>query len=301
MELDEKIIWRFIDRKPGHDSQSLGLTNELGRIRPCQCYDLNVSNQKISLPDLVARKFPLGKHLPDPDIITGAGHSTHLPMLVAQRARGGKTVVIMKPSLPTRWFTYCLIPAHDTPPKASNILTTCGTINFIIPSSNHQLMQGLIMIGGPSRHYYWDHENLMKQIRHILKKMSDMKWIIADSVRTPNITCTALSALRIDNLIYQEHRATKPNWVAKQLALAAKTWVSEDSVSMIYEAITSGTTVGVLDIPRRKSKLLKGLKNIHRKNMLTTYAEWQDGNPLRGGVLHEAKRCAEHLYNIGIV
>ncbi|NIO88165.1 MAG: nucleoside-diphosphate sugar epimerase, partial [Candidatus Aminicenantes bacterium] len=79
--------------------------------------------------------------------IIGAGHGTHFPMLCAQRARGGKTIVIMKPGLPYSWFDYCLIPEHDKPPRKKNIITTRGAINTITPTNNHSIDQGMIMIG----------------------------------------------------------------------------------------------------------------------------------------------------------
>ena len=37
----------------------------------------------------------MGKNLPDPDIIIGAGHGTHFTMLTAKYVRKGKTIVLI--------------------------------------------------------------------------------------------------------------------------------------------------------------------------------------------------------------
>ena len=59
--------------------------------------------------------------LPKPDILLGAGHATHLDIITAKLKFGGKSVIIMKPTLPYCMFDLCLIPKHDNPPKRENI------------------------------------------------------------------------------------------------------------------------------------------------------------------------------------
>ncbi|MEE9575314.1 MAG: ELM1/GtrOC1 family putative glycosyltransferase, partial [Gammaproteobacteria bacterium] len=83
------VLWRISDGKTGHDSQSKGLVKALNQIKPCDCHDIELSGRKHGILDLLFKKFHLAKQLPDPDIIIGAGHDTHLALLCAKRARGG--------------------------------------------------------------------------------------------------------------------------------------------------------------------------------------------------------------------
>jgi mitochondrial fission protein ELM1 len=56
--------------------------------------------------------------------------------------------------------------------------------------------------------------------------------------------------------------ATSPDWLPTQLARADQAWVTADSVSMVYEALTAGAAVGVLDVPRpRQAGSAGDLKN----------------------------------------
>ena len=73
--------------------------------------------------------------LPTPDLLLGAGHHTHLSLLAARRIRGGKVVVLMRPSLPPGLFDLCLIPEHDAPPARPNVLATRGALNRIQPAA----------------------------------------------------------------------------------------------------------------------------------------------------------------------
>ena len=298
------VLWRISDGKTGHDSQSKGLVKALNQIKPCDCHDIELSGRKHGILDLLFKKFHLAKQLPDPDIIIGAGHDTHLALLCAKRARGGKTIIIMKPSLPVSYFDYCFIPEHDNPKMTDNILATKGAINCITPSNEQIYDRGLILIGGPSRHYYWDNEYLLQQIKEILKTHADIRWEISDSARTPEVTRRSLSIMHESNAEYKDYSSTGAAWISRQLNLAANVWVSADSVSMIYEPLTSGAATGLLDVPTRgSSKLTSNIAGLVEDNMVTPYSKWLADRKLEKPpvLLNEANRCAEQLYAIGLL
>ena len=298
------VIWRISDGKPGHDSQSKGLVKALNLIKPCACHDIGLADRKPGLLDLILKKFPASEELPDPDMIIGAGHETHLSLLCAKRARGGKTIVIMKPSIPACCFDFCFIPEHDAPNIASNTLTTKGAINCITPSNEQANNRGLILIGGPSRHFYWDDEYLLQQIKEILTTHADIKWEISDSSRTPEITRNLLTTLQQSNAEYKDYSSTGSDWIARRLNLAANVWVSMDSVSMVYESLTSGAAVGLLDVPTRNtSKLSNNIAGLVEDKMVTPYSKWLSEQKLSRPpvLLNEAKRCAERLHECGLL
>ena len=237
-------------------------------------------------------------------MIIGAGHETHLPLLCAKRARGGKTIIIMKPSIPVSWFDFCFIPEHDNPKIVDNVLTTKGAINCISPSAEQTNNRGLILIGGPSRHFYWDDEYLLQQIKEILATHADIQWQISDSSRTPEITRNLLTMLHEPNAEYKNYSSTGSAWIARRLNLAANVWVSMDSVSMVYESLTSGAAVGLLDVPARNiSKLSNNIAGLVEDKMVTPYNKWLSERKLNRPpvLLNEAKRCAEQLYESGLL
>jgi len=237
-------------------------------------------------------------------MIIGAGHETHLPLLCAKRAYGGKTIIIMKPSIPASCFDFCFIPEHDSPKMADNILSTKGAINCITPSTEQVDDRGLILIGGPSRHFYWDDEYLLQQLNEILTTHTDIQWEISDSSRTPETTRNLLSTLQYPNAAYKNYSSTGPAWIASRLNLAANIWVSMDSVSMVYEALTSGAAVGLLDVPARgASKISTNIAGLVEDKMVTPYSKWLSERKLGRPpvLLNEAKRCAERLREAGLL
>jgi mitochondrial fission protein ELM1 len=293
------IIWRISDGKAGHDAQSRGLTAELDKLIACRIYEIPAPSIFTTLFDFFARRFPAAAELPDPDIIIGAGHAAHFPMLAARRARGGRTVVLMQPSLPLSWFDLCLVPEHDEPHPAANVVVTTGPLNPVVPSADHQAGRGLILIGGPSRHYGWNGDAIIEQVRTITGKIPH-QWILTNSPRTPVETAHGLSRLARDGVTYLPYSECAAGWLPRQLQLAGEVWVSRDSMSMIFEALTAGAAVGVLDVPekgKRNDRVVRAIDGLINKKWITTYQDWHNGTALTSPAtpLHEAARCARLL------
>ena len=92
--------------------------------------------------------------------------------------------------------------------------------------------------------------------------------------------------------------ATGPDWLPAQLARAGQVWVSADSVSMVYEALTAGAAVGVLDVPRkRSSRISRGLDKLAGEGWITPFADWQRHSRLNRPThtFNEAERCARWI------
>jgi uncharacterized protein len=207
-------------------------------------------------------------------------------------------VVIMKPDLPLSWFDYCLIPDHDNPPDYPHVLVTLGAITAVTGGGAHAAEQGLILIGGPSRHCRWDNDNILSQIRTILDRNPQITWYITDSQRTPPATRAALKMLKYTNGKFISHKDTDRNWVVGRLADSGSAWVSADSLSMIYESLTSGTATGILSVPANaESKIKCCIRALKDRGMITTFADWDHGTPLitPAELLNEADRCARFL------
>lgn len=291
------IIWRITDGKAGHDSQSRGLIQALNSLVTCVSYDIAAPSFLKTLADIVGGRCRPAAGLPDPDIIIGAGHATHLPMLAARRARGGQIAVLMRPTLPASWFDLCFIPKHDGPATANNIVATSGVINPVVPSAEHVPGLGLILIGGPSRHYGWDNGGLIEQIRTIIQN-DPRKWTLTDSPRTPATTRRSLSQFNHESTQYAPYRECDAAWLPRRLHNAGAVWVTRDSMSMIYESLTAGAAVALLDVPEKKTgRITRAVADLLESKQVVSFRQWREGrelSPLKTP-LYEADRCARIL------
>ncbi len=289
------VVWRFSDGKAGHDNQSLGLAEALaGEVR-CEIHTLTPLGAATALTALVAGSLPALSSYPDPDLILGAGHATHLSMLAARRARGGRLVLMMSPTLPRRLFDLCLIPQHDWPGAAANVVVTRGALNRVRPGAGKDPNSGLILIGGPSAHFRFDESRLLRQIDTVLKRESKVAWTATTSRRTPAGFAASLKAIEASNFTLVPVEDTSPDWVGDQLARAARVWVTEDSASMVYEALSSGAAVGLLGLDAvRTGRVAGGIEQLVEEGRVTRFDQWIEGKALAnaGAPLREAERCA---------
>ena len=64
---------------------------------------------------------------------------------------------------------------------------------------------------------------------------------------------------------------TPQGWIFEQMQLAEAVWVTEDSVSMIYEALTAGCRVGVIEIDRiKQDRITASVDQLRQAQMLST-------------------------------
>lgn len=289
-------LWLITDNKPGHRSQLQGLAQALAARTAVEAHWIDAPRGRSALWQWLAGRFAPGAALPDPDLILVAGHRTHLAGLAARRARGGRLIALMRPSLPLGWFDLCVIPQHDNPPARANVVATRGVLNTARPSPERAADKGLFLIGGPSRHHGWDSAGLLAQIDAILTATPAMRWTLTTSRRTPAETETALLALRARGVDVRPVRDTPPGWAMEQVARSAQAWVTEDSVSMVYESLTAGAATGLLAVPRLgETRITAGVADLQREGFVTAFAEWERSGILRAppARLCEADRVAE--------
>ncbi|HYN53767.1 MAG TPA: ELM1/GtrOC1 family putative glycosyltransferase [Methylotenera sp.] len=292
------IIWRLLDGKPGHENQSLGLVNSIKRKVSCESYDISVKGKLEPLINYVSAMWPFGRELPYPDLIVGAGHGTHMHMLAAKKAYGGSSIVLMQPSFPVSWFDLCLIPEHDAYQGRGRHIETRGVLNALNSDGEHHTDKALIMIGGHSRHYEWETDNLIAQIYQLLDHNPTINFTLTTSRRTPIEFLTNFSNQKFDNLEIVPFDKTPPDWIKQQLAESSIAWITEDSVSMIYESLTARVAVGILNVPiNHESRVTRGIeKLIHNKYVVRFDNDAQyknDLHPIAGFM--EADRCADQI------
>lgn len=282
-------IWRLSDGRRGHDNQSLGLVDALSRITRVASRDVPVRGTFFTAARM------LRSAVSRPALVLGAGHGTHVSLLAAALRHGARSVVLMNPSLPRSLFDLCIIPQHDGVPEGGNVMLSLGALNRVLPSVRRGSREGLMLIGGPSRHHQWDETSLVKQVCEVVKAAPYLAWQATGSPRTPASTLEALKQVPALEVI--DFAATSAEWLPTRLEQAAQVWVTQDSVSMAYEAVSSGAPTGILSVPaRRRSRVHAALEALVDARLVTPFASWRTGQGLTAPEpLQEADRCARRI------
>ncbi len=287
-------IWVVSDGKPGHLNQSLGLAEALQRARPDLGCELIAPLPLATAAAAWWRRRPPALPAAAPALLLCAGHATHTTALALARLTAAPSVVLMRPSLPLGWFDYALLPRHDLPSPRPTTLPTEGAINRLRPAAKRP-NSGLILLGGPSRHYRWEPAALLDKLA-ALAAASDRQWLLSGSRRTPQSTLDQIAELALDTIELVPLDAQPAGWLAAQLAVSEQCWVSCDSVSMVYEALTAGCQTGLLALPSTaaNNRLAAGLDRLLAAGRVARFDDRLPALP-PASQLNEAERAAAWL------
>lgn len=305
------VIYIISDGRKGHLTQTRGLAQALMRHAHEQspgcavsCHEVDVSHMGM-LAKLTYRGKELA-HLPKPNLILCAGHGTHIPALRLARRMHCPCMVCMKPSLPIRFFSLCIAPRHDFPAdetSSDRIFLTNGALNAISPQPDVEKKETLLLVGGPSKEFGWDEDYILTQLSTITRYNTG-QMVLTTSPRTPKEFVQTLTAacpsIRIEPI-----ESTGPTWVADHLAAAREVWVTQDSVSMVYEALSCGAPVGIIEMPvhpkrsgKAPSRVARGLVHLVSDGYVSTFTQWAKTHTLAAGPpLREADRAAAYILN----
>lgn len=245
------------DGKAGHRSQALGLYKALQRTSNTEVTLQEISIQQLPILSLLkailTQQLPLVEQKPDYIFAVGS-HTQARVLLMGKIYPQAKTVVMMKPNFPVTWFDHAVIPEHDGVPESAHVISTQGALNPIVNEQRHQPNRILIALGGSSKRHQWNEAKVLADIAEIVKNHPQAEIILTTSRRTPEefldrITqhecCSKLQIFPVEQ--------TPQGWIFEEMQKAEAVWVTEDSVSMIFEALTAGCKVGVIEIDRLKS------------------------------------------------
>ncbi|MBI4368557.1 MAG: mitochondrial fission ELM1 family protein [Candidatus Omnitrophica bacterium] len=232
------------------------------------------------------------------DIIISTGSNLAPLNLLLKKENLAKSVVMMKPSFPyfPGFFDLCVVPAHDRFRKHSKHIVrtqvTPSPVNeALLESSGKQLRKVVslnqngakrisIFIGGSSKAYRLKPDEFRKWLRTLrtCAEELNLEFLITTSRRTDS----EISMILKEELA--QHQATKLLVIANEanldhatygmLALSDAAVVTEDSISMISEAVGSGKPVLVIKLGN--GKLPAKHQRFHRSlesNALVTLAD----------------------------
>lgn len=282
------------DGKAGHRSQALGLYQAMQR-QHADCSFQEISIADLPILSLIGAIFSkqCAKVEKAPTFIFGVGSHTHLRVWLMRKVYShAKTVILMKPSLPLSFFDYAVIPEHDAVPASDKVIVTKGALNPIVNQQRHQTDRILIALGGSSKRHGWNAEKVLTAIQGITEQQPQATIILTTSRRTPSDFLTQLQqqpyAAQLQIFPVEQ---TPQGWIFEEMQKAEAVWVTEDSVSMIYEALTAGCKVGIIKIDRLKSdRITRQLDQLLTMNTLHNLK-----NKFLYLEMNEAMRVAEIL------
>ncbi len=246
------------------------------------------------------------QRLAEADLLLGAGSRTHLPLLLAKKHYRLPAVICMSPTAVLRpYFDLCFVPEHDGLKASERVFTTVGAPNCCRNLGQHREDRGLIAIGGiDDKSHRWNSQAMAAMVRQLVETEGNIHWTLTSSPRTPEETVQELVKLAEDhsNLEFKHFRQTPPGWIESQYATCQMAWVSGDSISMIYEALSAGCRVGLfpLEWRDRHGKFSNNEEKLLHKNLVLPFRRWQGGERWLKTTTHlnEAQRCAERILRI---
>ncbi len=307
----ELCVVAVLDGRPGHEKQTMGIIHALERTCPVEIIPIKVGRFSLFAEVVQTCRLFLpgvGSGLPypkigDADLLVGTGSRTHLPMLFYQKKYAIPAVTCMTPPgyLQHR-FDLCFVPEHDGKREGGNIVLTLGAPNCSINKRQHQTECGLILLGGvDTKSHRWDSRQIVAMVGKIVSTDADKLWTVSSSPRTPNDTVALVTKLleTNDNMQFFDYKDTPPGWIEEQYDKNSIVWVTADSISMIYEAVTAGCRVGIFPMQWlcENSKFKRNEHLLINRKLVTPFSAWEQGNMIQGDsqTLNEAQRCAERI------
>lgn len=287
------MIYIVSDGKPGHLAQSRGLAEAIRRQIPARVMEIDAEGDRAA-----------PQPHKDAGLILAAGRGSHALALSLRKYLSLPTVVLMNPGwIGRQRFDLSVIPRHDGVSASNHVLVTEGALNSLTPATESSPNEGLLLVGGPSKHHDWDDSVFEQQLEVILSRNPEMRWTATSSRRTLESTDRILQqhvAGQGERFAYTPATQTPDGWVAEQLSRCGVCWVSEDSVSMVYEALTAGARVGLLSVPKRQGKpgrVVRGVASLVDRGWVVTFDQWQQGGalPVDRPELAEADRVASYI------
>jgi len=307
--ISPKKVAVFTDKRPGHEKQTQAIIRQLEKYA-----DLNITTVECSKPDIIHQVTALvayllkkkrGDSIVDStfDLLIGTGTHTHIPMLQCKRAYGVPAITCMTPMFfLIDEFDLVFSPVHDNVPERVNVFSTLGPPSTNEDQNNHLDERVLILIGGlDNSSHHWDSDQLIADIRNITDTDMSKKYIVSTSPRTPSETLRLLADLAREYpcITLFPFEKTSQGWVESEYQSCKHVWVTADSISMVYEAVSSGCRVGLIPVKWKKpnNKFYRSQDFLRKKGYVTLLDEYLTNKQFNvaGTTLAEARKCAEEV------
>ena len=187
----------------------------------------------------------------DFDLFVGAGSTTYYALKFYARRYAKPSIALMYPKGYRKDFSIIIAGEHDRPKPRANLKISPVSLSFSRPQGLYKPQRKAVgfIIGGPNSCFEMGDE-ILKQIEDVRAQFADCEFALTTSPRTPRATESALAKLSWDYSVIYSHEPVNP--IGDFLAQCEWVFISEDSVSMISEAVSNGrASVAILSLKRK--------------------------------------------------
>ena len=187
----------------------------------------------------------------DFDLFVGAGSTTYYALKFYARRYAKPSIALMYPKGYRKDFSVIIAGAHDRPKPRANLKISPVSLSFSRPQGLYKPQRKAVgfIVGGPNSCFEMGDE-ILKQIEGVRAQFADCEFALTTSPRTPRATESALEKLGWDYSVIYSREPVNP--IGDFLAQCEWVFISEDSVSMISEAVSNGSaSVAILNLKRK--------------------------------------------------
>lgn len=276
--------WIITEGIAGTENQCIGVTEALGIFPKILRISLSQPWNALSPWIGFEQNFTFSPKLepPWPDLLIASGRKSITACRYIQKMSLGKTYVVylQDPRINPKEFDLVAVPEHD-PTRAQNVIVTTAAPNRISESQLKKARENFaplfeplpspriaLLIGGKSKAYTMPHsftEDLKAQILPV-----NGSFMVTASRRTGEENTKALkAALQGKNHYFWDGTGDNPYF--GMLAWADFIAVTQDSVSMISEAATTGKPVYTLPMNGGSKRFDRFHKNMEEKGIIKPF------------------------------
>ena len=190
----------------------------------------------------------------DFDLFVGAGSTSYYALKFYARRYAKPSIALMYPKGYRKDFSIIIAGAHDRPEPSANLKISSVSLSFSSPQGLYRPQRKSIgfIIGGSNSCFEMGDE-ILKQIEDVRAQFADCEFALTTSPRTPQATESALEKLSWDYSVIYSRKPVNP--IGDFLAQCEWVFISEDSVSMISEAVSNGSaSVAILSLKRKDAQ-----------------------------------------------
>lgn len=259
------VYW-FQDSKTGHLKQVQALLDQLKKEIELSIITINVTNQ-----ESFSKIFSNQDQFDGPTILIGAGHEVYSKILQAKKylkktiSKDSFSIAVLRPSYKLSSFDLIIAPEHDFRKKRipENVIPFQGSLSATSQNPVDENM-AIIAIGGPSKHYKFDQEILIRQLQYILSVHPKHKFKIFNSRRTPEVLNLRLKdeLNKHPNAKFIDLNSPESNTFQESLNESALKFVTPDSSNLVFEALSVNGQTYLIQIESQKYRRIFRAKKI---------------------------------------
>ncbi len=256
--------WVITDGNTGAKSQALGLVEYLGLDYEEKIFQLKTAFRLFApyfdfdyLKYKTQNSSEFNFSYPPKLVIVCGSRARSIGVLLKRKfAEKIFTIYIQDPKFSPNYYDLIISPAHDSL-RGENVINNFFALNRITPEKleneknkfpelfrQYKAPYNTILIGGDTKNYRmsdYAYNKLISDLKTLTNKISG-SFLISISRRTPKMVIAALQELQNENIFVYDLKK-EPNPFFAMLAAADRIFVTNDSVSMVSEAVATGKPV----------------------------------------------------------